>query len=219
MMLSLAPRLLRSDAELLCIGAHSDDLEIGCSGTVFRLCSELPIKRVTWVVLSAASDERRLREARLGAEKVLGECIESRVIVAAFRDGFFPYPGAPVKEFFEGLKSEVAPDLILTHYRGDRHQDHRFVSELTYNTFRDHLILEYEIFKIDGDLGSPNVYVPLSEEVVERKVELLLATFGSQRDKRWFNAEAFRGLLRLRGVEAGAEEGYAEAFYGRKLVI
>ncbi len=203
--------------ELLCLGAHSDDLEIGCSGTVLRLLKELPVARVTWVVLSG--NPERAREARAGARRVLGRRTGVRLVQETFRDGYFPYVGAQVKDFFETLKREVAPHLVFTHYREDRHQDHRLVSELTYNTFRNHLVLEYEIFKVDGDLGRPNAYVPLSAATVERKVALLEACFGSQRDRRWFSEEAFRALLRLRGVEAGSPSGYAEAFYGRKIVL
>jgi LmbE family N-acetylglucosaminyl deacetylase len=203
--------------ELLCLGAHSDDLEIGCSGTVMRLLAELPVARVTWVVLSGNAD--RAAEARRGARAVLGKRPGVRIVQQAFRDGFFPYVALGIKEFFEVLKREVNPDLVLTHYREDRHQDHRLVSELTYNTFRDHLVLEYEIMKVDGDLGQPNVFVPLSQATVRRKVKLLDDCFGTQRDKRWFSEDAFRGLMRLRGVEAVAPSGYAEAFYGRKLVL
>jgi LmbE family N-acetylglucosaminyl deacetylase len=150
---------------------------------------------------------------------VLGRHVGIRVVQATFRDGFFPHTAVPIKERFEQLKREVEPDLIFTHYREDRHQDHRLVSELTYQTFRHHLVLEYEVMKTDGDLGNPNVYVPLDTRTVDRKVRLLEDCFGSQRDKRWFSEEAFRGLLRLRGVEAGAPSGYAEAFYGRRIVI
>ena len=218
MMLPLAPRLPEQGGlELLCIGAHSDDLEIGCSGTVIRLLRELPVSGVTWVVLSGSKD--RAREARQAARRVVGRHRGTRILQAAFRDGFFPYTAAPIKEFFETLKREVAPDLILTHYRHDLHQDHRLVSELTYNTFRDHLILEYEILKLDGDLGNPNVYVPLDTTTVRRKISLLMDSFGTQRDKRWFSEDAFRGLMRLRGMEAGSSSGYAEAFYGRKIVL
>ncbi len=217
-MLSLAPGRPRGRGhELLCLGAHSDDLEIGCAGTMMRLLRELPVRRVTWVVLSGNPD--RAREARRGARQVLGRHPGARVIQQAFRDGFFPYVAVPIKEFFERLKRKVSPDLVLTHWREDRHQDHRLVSELTFNTFRDHLILEYEIMKADGDLGQPNVYVPLSAATVRRKVGLLQACFGSQRDHRWFTEDAFRGLMRLRGIEAGAASGYAEAFHGRKLIL
>jgi LmbE family N-acetylglucosaminyl deacetylase len=150
---------------------------------------------------------------------VVGRHRGTRIVQAEFRDGFFPYSGTPIKEFFETLKREVRPDLILTHYRHDLHQDHRLVSELTYNTFRDHLVFEYEIMKLDGDIGNPNVYVPLDMTTVRRKISLLMDSFGTQRDKRWFSEDTFRGLMRLRGMEAGSASGYAEAFYGRRLVI
>jgi len=207
----------RGGYELLCLGAHSDDLEIGCSGTILRLLAEETVARVTWVVLSG--NPERAKEARAGARRVLGNRPATRVVQQTFRDGYFPYVAVPIKDFFERLKREVQPDLVFTHYRNDRHQDHRLVSELTYNTFRDHLVLEYEILKVDGDLGQPNTYVPLDAAVVRRKVALLESTFGSQRDRRWFSEEAFRGLMRLRGIEAGSASGYAEAFHGRKLVL
>lgn len=207
----------RGGYELLCLGAHSDDLEIGCSGTVLRLLAEEAISRVTWVVFSG--NPERAREARRGARRVLGNRRGVRVVQQTFRDGYFPYVAVGIKDFFEKLKREVKPDIVFTHYRHDRHQDHRLVSELTYNTFRDHLVLEYEILKVDGDLGQPNTFVPLSAATVRRKVSLLEACFGSQRDRRWFSEDAFRGLMRLRGVEAGSASGYAEAFYGRKLVF
>jgi LmbE family N-acetylglucosaminyl deacetylase len=207
----------RGGYEVLCLGAHSDDLEIGCSGTVLRLLAEENIARVTWVVLSG--NKERAREARTGARRILGKARGVRVVQQAFRDGYFPYVAVDIKDFFEGLKREVQPDLVFTHYRNDRHQDHRLVSDLTYNTFRDHLILEYEILKVDGDLGQPNTYVPLAAATVRRKVKVLETTFGSQRDRRWFSGDAFRALMRLRGVEAGSASGYAEAFYGRKLLL
>ncbi len=150
---------------------------------------------------------------------MLGRRPGVRIVLADFRDGYFPYTAVPIKEFVAQLGREVRPDLVLTHYRDDRHQDHRLVSELTYNTFRDHLVLEYEIIKLDGDLGNPNVYVGLDAATVTRKITLLEAGFGSQRDKRWFSEDVFRGLMRIRGMEAGAPSGYAEAFYGRKVII
>jgi len=203
--------------ELLCLGAHSDDLELGCGGTLLRLLNELPIEQVTWVVLSG--DEERAAEAERSYRKLLNGRCKTEIHLQHFRDGFFPYTAAPIKEFFESLKTRTRPDLILTHYRDDRHQDHRLTSELTYNTFRDHLILEYEVMKKDGDLGRPNTYVTLDEDTVQRKVELLMHGFGSQRDKSWFSEDAFLALMRLRGIESGAPSGYAEAFYGRKIVI
>jgi len=203
--------------ELLCLGAHSDDLELGCGGTLLRLLDELPIEHVTWVVLSG--DEERGDEAERSYRQLLDGRCEMEIHLKQFRDGFFPYTAVPIKEFFESLKTRTRPDLILTHHRDDRHQDHRLTSELTYNTFRDHLILEYEVMKKDGDLGRPNTYVPLDEDTVRRKVQLLMDGFASQRDKSWFSEDAFLALMRLRGIESGAPSGYAEAFYGRKIVI
>jgi LmbE family N-acetylglucosaminyl deacetylase len=214
-MLSLSPT--GGGLELLCLGAHSDDLELGCAGTLLRLLDEARIDRVTWVVLSG-DDERAAEAERSFRQLFSGRC-ETQIYQLRFRDGFFPYTATPIKEFFESLKARTRPDLILTHYRDDRHQDHRLTSELTYNTFRDHLILEYEVIKKDGDLGRPNTYVNLDEESVQRKVKLLMEGFGSQRDKSWFSEDTFLGLMRLRGIEASAPSGYAEAFYGRKIVI
>jgi LmbE family N-acetylglucosaminyl deacetylase len=202
---------------MLCLGAHSDDLELGCAGTIDRLVDELSIERVTWIVLSG--NEQRATEARRSCQRLLDGRCEIDVRLPSFRDGYFPYTAAPIKEFFESLKVTTRPDLILTHYREDLHQDHRLTSELTYHTFRDHLILEYEVMKRDGDLGRPNAYVALGEEAVQRKVQLLMEQFGSQRDKNWFSEDAFLGLMRLRGIEAGAPSGYAEAFFARKIVI
>jgi LmbE family N-acetylglucosaminyl deacetylase len=167
------------------------------------------------VVFSAPG--ARADEARAGAEAVLGDAADTRVWLHEFRDGFFPYVGAELKEIFEKLKQAVEPDLVFTHTRHDLHQDHRLVNELTWNTWRDHAILEYEIPKYDGDLGAPNVFVPLSAEVCERKLALLMRCFSSQRSKHWFSEETFRSLLRLRGLECRAPSGYAEAFHGRKL--
>jgi LmbE family N-acetylglucosaminyl deacetylase len=203
--------------ELLCLGAHSDDLEIGCSGTIMRWLRELRVERITWVVLSG--DDQRAREAQLSAQAILAEHPGFRMVTQSFRDGYFPYTAVEVKDFFESLKREVRPDIVLTHYRDDRHQDHRLVSELTYNTFRDHLIFEYEVMKRDGDLGQPNTYVALDEATVDCKVEHLMTHFGSQRDRSWFSGDAFRGLMRLRGIEAGSKSGYAEAFYCRTSVL
>ena len=201
---------------LLVIGAHSDDIEIGAGGTVRRLLESTPGLRVHWVVLSATGARRD--EATRSAASILGTSGEHRVETFSFRDGFFPYDGASVKEAFERLKSSCDPDVILTHHTGDLHQDHRLVGELTWNTFRDHLILEYEIPKYDGGLGSPSVYVPLSAATMQAKVAGLMEHFGSQRSKSWFTEDTFYGLARLRGLECRAPDGYAEAFYCRKLV-
>jgi LmbE family N-acetylglucosaminyl deacetylase len=172
---------------------------------------------VTWLVL--ASNARREAEALRSAEALLRPAPSARILIEKFRDGFLPYEGAAVKETFEELKQETAPDLVLTHYRHDLHQDHRLVSELTWNTFRDHLVLEYEIPKYDGDLGTPNVFVPLEASQCQRKIDAIVKGFPSQTAKRWFSEETFRSLLRLRGMECNAPSTYAEAFYCRKLVL
>lgn len=200
---------------ILCLGAHSDDIEIGCGGTILSLLEQFPDATVHWVVFSAVDD--RAAEARQGACVFAGGAVRS-LALREFRDGFMPYAGAAVKDEFENLKSTL-PDLIFTHNRRDAHQDHRLLAELTWNTFRDHLILEYEIPKYDGDLGQPNVFVPLDEKLCERKVQFLMDTFRSQRSKRWFHRETFLSLMRLRGIECNAPAGYAEAFYCRKLVL
>jgi LmbE family N-acetylglucosaminyl deacetylase len=201
---------------LLAIGAHSDDIEIGCGGTILRLVRDLPDLAVGWAVMSAHGE--RVAEARASAEAMLAGAARADVMIESFRDGFLPYQGAAVKERFEELK-RLEPDLILTHYGRDAHQDHRLVSELTWNTFRDHLILEFEIPKYDGDMGAPNVFVRLDEELVRRKVAHLLRYFPSQVGKRWFTEDLFRSLLRLRGMECNAPSRYAEAFYSRKAVL
>ncbi len=202
---------------ILCLGAHSDDIEIGCGGTVLRILEENPDAEVLWVVMGASG--QRADEATASAKSFLARARQKEVIVKEFRDGFFPYIGAEIKGFFEELKRRCAPDLILTHCRNDLHQDHRLVSELTWNTFRNHLILEYEILKYDGDLGTPNVFVHLTESLARRKVGILLDSFRSQVKKNWFTEDAFLAILRLRGLECNAQEKYAEAYHARKLVL
>ena len=202
---------------ILCLGAHSDDIEIGCGGTVLRILEENPDAEVLWVVIGASG--QRADEATASAKSFLARARQKEVIVKEFRDGFFPYIGAEIKGFFEELKRRFAPDLILTHCRNDLHQDHRLVSELTWNTFRNHLILEYEILKYDGDLGTPNVFVHLTESLARRKVGILLDSFRSQLKKNWFTEDAFLAILRLRGLECNAPEKYAEAYHARKLVL
>jgi len=202
---------------ILCLGAHSDDIEIGCGGTVLRILEENPDAEVLWVVMGASG--QRADEATASAKSFLARARQKEVIVKEFRDGFFPYIGAEIKGFFEELKRRFAPDLVLTHCRNDLHQDHRLVSELTWNTFRNHLILEYEILKYDGDLGTPNVFVPLTESLARRKVGILLDSFRSQLKKNWFTEDAFLAILRLRGLECNAPEKYAEAYHARKLVL
>lgn len=200
---------------MLCIGAHCDDIEIGCGATVMSLLAANPELVVHWVVCS--SDARRAAEARASAADFLGEG-PHQVLVETFRNGFFPSETARIKLFFEELKT-IEPDLILTHHRADLHQDHRTLGELTWNTFRNHLVLEYEIPKYDGDLGRPNSFVPLADAVRQRKVELLMRHFPSQHDRHWWSAEVFNGLMRLRGMECHAPSGYAEAFYAPKLSL
>lgn len=201
--------------EVLCIGAHSDDIEIGCGGTLLTLDGLRRDLLIHWVVLSAEGHRRD--EATAGAELFRGGMRSGSIRLGGFRDGFFPFQGTEIKEFFEGLKTNLSPDLIFTHFRDDRHQDHRLVSDLTWNTWRDHTILEYEVPKWDGDLGTPNLYVGLSGEVTLQKINGIVSTFSSQSEKSWFSSETFSGLMRLRGNECRAPGGYAEAFHARKL--
>lgn len=212
-MLRLIPA--RTPLNILCLGAHADDIEIGAGGTVLSLLAQHPGSRVRWVVFSASPV--RAAEAETSARACLAEAAQVRVDVHDVRDGFFPAAFAELKEMFEALKRETQPDLILTHTREDHHQDHRQLAELTWNTFRDHLVLGYEIPKYDPDLGNPNVFVPLTQAVAERKVAALLEHFATQRQRRWFDRETFLALMRLRGMQAAAPSGLAEGFYGPKL--
>jgi LmbE family N-acetylglucosaminyl deacetylase len=202
---------------VLCVGAHCDDIEIGCGGTILKLIETYNNITFYWVVLS--SNEQRAQEAWVSADTFLKDASAKKVIVKNFRDGFLPFYGIEVKDFFEQLKQEFSPDLILTHYRQDLHQDHRLVSDLTWNTFRNHLILEYEIPKYDGDLGIPNFFVNLDESICQQKIKSILESFPSQQNKQWFDEETFRSLLRIRGLEANSPSKYAEAFYCRKMVF
>jgi LmbE family N-acetylglucosaminyl deacetylase len=210
------PQKSTAPLRILCLGAHSDDIEIGCGGLILELLERYPRAEVDWVVFSALVE--REREARRSAALYLKRASRSRVVVHHYRDGFFPYD-SEIKSVFEDLKQQVSPDLVLTHYRGDRHQDHRVLSDLTWNTFRNHLVLEYEIPKFDGDLGAPNFFRPLKRATCARKVKYLNGAFGTQRDKHWFSEATFMGLMRLRGMECRAADGYAEAFYARKVTI
>ena len=202
---------------VLCLGAHSDDIEIGCGGTILKLIQDQPELEVLWVVFSAGGT--RTREAKLSARTFLKGAAKQKIVVKDFRNGFFPFRGESIKEYFEELKAAFAPDLVFTHYRDDRHQDHRVLSDLAWNTFRDHLILEYEIPKYDGDLGNPNIFVQLAPEVCQRKTEHLCAFFQTQNNKHWFTPDTFLSLMRLRGIECASPTKFAEAFYGRKLVV
>lgn len=198
---------------VLLLGAHCDDIEIGCGATLLQLVERWPRTRYVWVTLS--SDAERAAETALAASRLLEGASEPIIQIESFRGSFFPYDGALIKEYLESLKVHQ-PELILTHYRHDLHQDHRVTSELTWNTFRDHLILEYEIPKFDGDLGLPNTYVPMGMSHLQRKVQVLLDCYPSQRYRRWFTRSTFEAIARLRGIECNAPEGYAEAFYCRK---
>jgi LmbE family N-acetylglucosaminyl deacetylase len=201
---------------VLALGAHADDIEIGCGGTLLKLQRALALD-VVWVVLSATG--AREAEARTSAERFLASTASHSVACHAFRDGFFPHGGEALKELFESLKREFDPQLVLTHFRDDLHQDHKLVSELTWNTWREHTIFEYEIPKYDGDLSTPNVFVPLAKDLAREKVDLLLESFPSQQGKHWFDAELFLGLMRVRGMEARSADGYAEGFHCRKLSL
>lgn len=203
--------------QVLCLGSHSDDIEIGCGGTILKLIDSYPGLTIYWVVLGASGE--REREAYKSACSLLEGIDQKKVIVKGFRDGFFPYIGMEIKEYFEELKQLVSPDLILTHYRHDRHQDHRLVSDLTWNTFRDHLIWEYEIPKYDGDLGSPNIFVHLNETICHKKLRHLFEHFSTQANRGWFTEDTFLSIMRLRGIESNTLEKYAEAFYCRKIVF
>lgn len=202
---------------LLCLGAHSDDIEIGCGGTVLTLLRRHERVAVRWVVFAA--HDVRAREAQMSATAFLEGASERAIDIRQYRDGYFPFVGAQIKDDFEAIKLDYTPDLVLTHSRDDRHQDHRLIAELTWNTFRNHMILEYEIPKYDGDLGQPNFFVPLEPAECSEKMRIILDCFPSQRSRHWFDEETFRALMRLRGMEANAPSKYAEAFYCRKMVM
>jgi LmbE family N-acetylglucosaminyl deacetylase len=203
--------------QVLCLGCHSDDIEIGCGGTVLRLAEQYPDCNFHWVVFSAVGV--RGAEAKHAAELFVAPWRLKGPFLKEFPDGFLPFVGAEVKAAFEELKQTISPDLIFTHNRKDAHQDHRLIAEMTWNTFRDHFILEYEIPKYDGDMGQPNVFIPLETAVCEKKVSHIMEAFQSQQQKRWFQPDTFCSLMRLRGMECNSPSGYAEAFYCRKLVI
>ncbi|MEQ1607428.1 MAG: PIG-L deacetylase family protein [Hyphomonadaceae bacterium] len=200
---------------VLCLGAHSDDIEIGAGGAILTWIRSGAVLDIHWCVATGAGD--RAGEARASAEAFLAGAANSTVAIGGFRDSYLPYEGAAVKGWVEAQKPRMKPDVVLTHYRDDAHQDHRLMSELAGNAFRDSLILQYEIPKWDGDIGRPNLFVPIEADILDRKVALLQEHFGSQRSKDWFDAETFRGLARLRGVETRAR--YAEAFYANKILL
>lgn len=202
---------------ILCLGAHSDDIEIGCGGSILRLLNEYDQLHVYWVVFAA--NHVRQAEAEQSANLFLAKATRKDIIIRNFRESFFPYIGIEIKEYFESLKNEFKPDIIFTHYRHDLHQDHRLISDLTWQTFRNHLILEYEIIKYDGDLGVPNFFVHLNEKICKKKIDYLMEFFKTQTNKDWFTPDAFFSILRIRGIESKAPEKYAEGFYSRKVII
>jgi LmbE family N-acetylglucosaminyl deacetylase len=216
-MIALRPARAGAPLRLLCLGAHCDDIEIGCGATILDLIAAGTPVEVSWCVVG--STPQRAQEAKASAAAFLAGAASSHVDVQSFRDGHFPWQGSAIKEWFETLKALPRPDLIFTHTRDDRHQDHREVCGLTWNTFRDHLILEYEIPKWDGDLGRPSIYQPVSEAAVERKIDLLHRHYPSQASKHWFDRDTFRGLARLRGLECNSRSRFAEAFHAPKLLL
>jgi LmbE family N-acetylglucosaminyl deacetylase len=200
--------------KILCLGAHPDDIEIGCGGTLLKLSENIPNAQFWWVVFSGNEERRKeaIQSANLFVDK-------SNLLINNFRESYFPYVGSEIKDYFEHLKEKLSPDIIFTHFRKDLHQDHSLISALTWNTFRNHVILEYEIPKFEGDLITPNFYVPLNEELVKKKINLIINNFNSQSQKHWFKEEAFRSILRLRGIECNSSAGYAEGFHFRKIIF
>jgi LmbE family N-acetylglucosaminyl deacetylase len=208
---------LGSVRRVLCLGAHSDDIEIGAGGTLLKLGGQLPELEILWVVFSAPG--QRAEEARRSAEEFLSGFARKQVTIGSFRESYFPSEWVAIKDWFEEVKAKFDPDIVFTHCRDDRHQDHRILSDLAWNTFRNHLILEYEILKYDGDLGRPNVFVPLADELSNMKIQLLLKHFKTQATKHWFTSATFEAMLRIRGIECASATGRAEAFYCRKIVF
>jgi len=206
----------RAILKILCLGAHSDDLEIGCGGSILKILNSLSNTEVDWVVFSG--EDKRAVEANGSARSFLKDAKKTNIEIGSFKDGFFPYNGDQIKNHFEQLKQRISPDLIFTHYRNDLHQDHRLISELTWNTFRDHLIFEYEIVKYDGDLGRPNLFVDLDENICKKKIDLILNTFETQKSRSWFTEDTFLSIMRLRGLESNAVSKFAEGFYCRKMI-
>lgn len=211
------PISLGSVRRVLCLGAHSDDIEIGVGGTLLKLAARVPDLEIRWVVFSAPG--LRAEEARRSADEFLAGVATKQVVIGSFRESYFPSEWLSIKDWFEEVKAKFDPDVVFTHYRDDRHQDHRVLSDLAWNTFRNHLILEYEILKYDGDLGSPNLFSPLSEEFCRRKIELLMKHFQTQTTKHWFTPDTFQAMHRIRGIESASVTGFAEAFYGRKILL
>jgi LmbE family N-acetylglucosaminyl deacetylase len=208
---------LPSVRRILCLGAHSDDIEIGAGGTLLQWEQQSPDLEIYWVVFSAPGG--RAEEARSSAAELLGTVAHLEVKIGSFRESFFPSEWVSIKEWFEEIRAAFNPDVVFTHYREDRHQDHRVLSDLAWNTFRDHLILEYEILKFDGDLGQPNVFVALSEQIAARKIALLMKHFKSQQTRHWFTSDTFAAMHRIRGIECASPTGLAEGFHCRKFLF
>lgn len=202
---------------VLCIGAHPDDIEIGCGGTLLELMSRNPAARMDWIVFGC--NRVREIEAISSFRRWFGNSPSRTIHTHFFSDTLFPSQQSEIKEQFRILSSSISPDVIFTHRREDMHQDHRLLAELTWQTFRSHLILEYEIPKYEGDLGNPNVFFPLKAETVQSKIQYLLDEFPTQREKPWFDRETFQAMMRIRGLESRAESGFAEAFHARKIVV
>jgi LmbE family N-acetylglucosaminyl deacetylase len=216
-MLRLTFENTRRPLQILCLGAHSDDIEIGCGGAILELLRTRRNLHFHWVVFSSGED--REREARRSAALFLKGAAKQHVEILNFRNSFFPFEGTQIKEYFESLKDRLSPDLIFTHSRDDLHQDHRVLNQFTWNTWRNHFILEYEIPKYDGDLGSPNFFVPFDRRICDRKIKHLMACFATQRNKQWFTEDTFKGLMRIRGIEANSPGNFAEGFYSRKILL
>jgi LmbE family N-acetylglucosaminyl deacetylase len=208
---------VKSLRRILCLGAHSDDIEIGVGGTLLKLAAQASDLEIWWIVFSASGP--RAEEARRSADEFLSSVVRKHVKIGSFRESYFPSEWPSIKGWFEEIRAKFDPEIVFTHYRDDRHQDHRVLSDLAWNTFRNHLILEYEILKYDGDLGCPNLFIPLSEELCSRKIEFLLKHFQTQSSKRWFTRDTFEAMHRIRGIECASSTGRAEAFYCRKLVL
>ncbi|MBK7034645.1 MAG: PIG-L family deacetylase [Ignavibacteria bacterium] len=207
----------KAPTAILFVGAHCDDIEIGCGATVLNLIEKFPNAHYYWIVFSSSAV--RAEEALRSSEIMLAGAISKRIVIQNFQNGYFPYGGAQIKDYFELLKTQVNPDLIFTHYLDDRHQDHRILSELTWNTFRDHLILEYEIPKYDGGLGSPNCFIPVNQAHADKKIANLMKCFVTEATKPWFTPATFVAMLRLRGIECNSPTGLAEAFYCKKFML
>jgi LmbE family N-acetylglucosaminyl deacetylase len=215
--LELAFKKFEQAATVLLIGAHCDDIEIGCGATLRRLVREFPKLNFKWVVFTSEQDRRA--ETVAAAARFIGNKARYELSFLDFKGSYFPAYYAPIKDALESIKSQVNPDLIFTHSLHDRHQDHKLLAELTWNTYRSHLIFEYEIPKFEGDLGHPNLFVPVSETDLADKIDILLSCFPTQSHRSWFTPDTFRGLARIRGIECAAQSGFAEAFTARKVTI